>query len=95
MSTSPKSIKCDQCGAGRNNECVKGGVADGLNDGPTRPHKARRIDAYRLDLIEEAKNAPEGSVLNDAYLEVNSRMDNGTYRVAAFLEAVKWMEERA
>lgn len=94
MNTSPTSLQCFQCGAKAGDPCVKGGFADGLNDGPTRPHKARRVDAWREDLTAEAKSAPEGSLLNDAYREVNSRMDHGTLRVSAFLEAVKWMQER-
>lgn len=94
MKTSPTSLSCEQCGAGKGSPCVKGGSAYGRNKGNTRPHTARRVDAYRTDLIAEAKSAPEGSLLNDAYREVKSRMDAGTYRVSAFLEAVKWMQER-
>lgn len=94
METSPISLSCEQCGAGKGSPCVKGGFADDLNYGPTRPHKARRVDAWREDLTAEAKSAPEGSLLNDAYREVKSRMDAGTLRVSAFLEAVKWMQER-
>lgn len=92
--TDPRSLKCWQCGAEPNKPCVKGGFADYPNDGPTRSHKARHVDAYRKDLIDEAKNAPEGSVLNDAYREVKSRQESGTLRVSAFLEAVKWLQER-
>ena len=94
MNTSPTSIQCGQCGAAPGSPCTKGGFADYPNGGPTRPHKARRVDAWREDLIAEAKSAPEGSLLNDAYREVNSRMDHGTLRVSAFIEAVKWMQER-
>lgn len=95
MPTPPRSLTCEWCGAPPFMPCVKGGFYDGQNDGETRTHKARHVDAYRADLIAEAKASPEGTLLGDAYREVNRRMDNGTYRVSAFLEAVQWMEERS
>lgn len=90
MTTDPESLECDYCGASPTRPCT----TEATRARTTRPHKARRVDAYRKDLRAEARRAPEGSDLHDAYLEVMSRMDNGIVRVSAFLEAVKWMQER-
>ena len=86
MNTDPITLPCDYCGARPGSSCHTWDRTK-----YTKAHLARRYDARGVDLVWEASAAPEGTVLGDAWLEVRSA---GTIRQYAFLEAVKWMQER-
>ena len=86
MNTDPITVACDQCGARPGSSCR---TLDRTKY--TKAHLARRYDAWGADLVREASAMPGGTLLGDAWLEVRSA---GTIRQYAFLEAVKWMQER-
>ena len=69
MSTiSPRDIECDGCGQPAGEGRLTGNpYMPKWNRSPTRAHLARRADAFWETLRTEARDAPAGTPLADAY----------------------------
>lgn len=69
MSTiAPRDIECDGCGQPAGERCLTGSPSmPKWNRSRTRTHLARRADAYMETLLAEARDAPAGTPLADAY----------------------------
>lgn len=69
MSTiSPRDIECDGCGQPAGERCLTGNPnVSKKRRYPTGTHLARRSDAYWETLRTDARDAPAGTPLADAY----------------------------
>ena len=64
----PRDIECDGCGQPAGEPCLTGNpYTPEWNRSRTRTHLARRADAYWETLRTDAREAPAGTPLADAY----------------------------
>lgn len=96
MSTiSPRDIECDGCGQPAGERCLTGIPSmPEWNRSRTRTHLARRADAYMETLRTEARDAPAGTLLADAYTAALQNEYIARGAIAPFIAGVLYAESR-
>ena len=96
MSTiSPRDIECDGCVQPAGERCLTGNpYMPEWNRSRTRTHLARRADAYMETLRTEARDAPAGTLLADAYAAALQNEYIARGAIAPFIAGVLYAESR-
>lgn len=96
MSTiNPLDIECDGCGQPAGERCFTGNPnVPKKRRKPTGPHLARRADAHWETLRTDARDAPAGTLLADAYDAALKNEYLGRGAIAPFIAGVLYAQAR-
>lgn len=91
----PRDIECDGCGQSAGKGCLTGSPYVSMQHRrPTGPHLARRADAYMETLRTDARDAPAGTLLSDAYETALKHEYFARDAIAPFIAGVLYAQTR-
>lgn len=90
----PRDIECGGCGQPAGIGCLTGFPND-RNRKPTGLHLARYADAYMETLRTDARDAPAGTPLADAYVAALSNEYLARGQIAPFIAGFLYAQTRA